>query len=437
MAEGDRILSQQEVDALLSAIDSGEVEVTPQSEAAPRAVPYDFKRPERVTRDQLRALEVFHELLARGFRGALAGMLRAGVDVRVTGVDQLTFLEFINSLPNPTAFAVLSAEPLGGRFILEINPSVAFPVVERLLGSGQVAQDLPERPLTRIEWSLIDTVVARMLKLMEELWAPIAPVAFRVAAREANPRLMQVMSPNESVVSVAMEVAIGEQKGGITLCLPVTAIENHLEKISSHTWLSFRREKAAPGQESAIPRQLEPADVGITAHLSAGAIGLKDLEGARPGDLLLTGHPASAPLLVSLEGRPKFRAAIGRLKEFRAFKVAGRAEEGPVDPRARVAVRKAEDAAAPEKGAVAPSLKEALLRVPVTVSVVLAEKEARVRDVLSLGAGQVLEFSRRADEPLGLVAAGRLLAVGSAVKVGERFGLQVTALRGPSAGEGP
>jgi flagellar motor switch protein FliM len=431
MAEGDRILSQQEVDALLSAIDSGEVEVTPETaEPAPGALPYDFKRPERVPREQLRALETLHELYARGLQSALAGMLRAGVEVRVAAVDQLTYLEFVGSLPNPTAFTVLSAEPLGGSFILEINPSVAFPIVERLLGSGQLGRSQPERPLTRIEWNLVDTVVARALDLMKELWAPIAPVTFRVTAREANPRLMQVLSPNESVVSVTFEVAIGEQKGSMNLCIPVVAIEGHLEGISSHVWLSSRKEASAPGQETAITRQLSPAGVRVTAHLPVEEVELKGLESLRPGDLLVTGHPAAAPLLVSLEGRPKFQASVGRWKDRVALRILGRADEAGAGPRPRAALRRAADPGA-GKGA---TMLDALLQVPLVASAVLAEKTARVRDVLALRPGQVLEFSRRADEPLTLVVGGRLVAEGTAVKIGERFGLQLEALQAPRPG---
>lgn len=437
MAEGDRILSQQEVDALLSAIDSGEVEVTPETaEPAPGAVPYDFKRPERVPREQLRALETLHELYARGLQSALAGMLRAGVEVRVAGVDQLTYLEFVGSLPNPTAFTVLSAEPLGGSFILEINPSVAFPIVERLLGSGQLGRSQPERPLTRIEWNLIDTVVARALDLMKELWAPIAPVTFRVTAREANPRLMQVLSPNESVVSVAFEVAIGGQKGAVNLCIPVVAIEGHLEGISSHVWLSSRKESSAPGQETAITRQLAPAGVRVTAHLPVEEMELRALESLGPGDVLVTGHPAAAPLLVSLEGRPKFRGTVGRWKDRVAVRIEGRADEAGGSPRPRASLRRAPVPPGGGEGK-GGAIREALLRIPLVMSAVLAEKPARVRDVLALRPGQVLEFSRRADEPLSLVAGGRLLAEGTAVKIGERFGLQLEALHGPRPASPP
>lgn len=429
MAEGDRILSQQEVDALLSAIDSGEVEVVAEAEVAPRPVPYDFKRPERVSGDQMRALEALHERYARSLQAALTGMLRAGVEVRVAGVDQLTYLEFVGSLPNPTAFVVLSAEPLPGKFILEINPAIAFPFLERLLGSGQLGRSQPDRSLTRIEWGLLEGVLGRALELLGDLWAPIVPVTFRVTACEANPRLMQVLSPNESVVSVALEVALGGQKGTMNLCMPVVAIEGHLGEITSHVRLSSRGEAGSRGGEGAVSGRLAPAELRVSAHLPEEEVRLGDLEGLRPGDLLRTGRPRTEPVLVSLEGRPKFRASLGRLKEFRAIKVEGRAATEGGAARGGISIQRGEEVPGTGGGGTAPALGASLRGVPLEVSVVLAERVLPVREVLSLGPGRVLEFARRADAPLELRAGPRVLAEGLPVKIGERFGLQLTSLR--------
>ena len=137
MAEGE-VLNQSEVDALLSAIDSGEIELETEDLPQRTAAPYDFKRPERVSRDQLRALETLHEVFARNLQASLSGALRTIVNVKVETVDQLTYSEFIMSLPNPTCFNLISCAPLEGNIILEINPSTVFPIIDRLLG-GQTA----------------------------------------------------------------------------------------------------------------------------------------------------------------------------------------------------------------------------------------------------------------------------------------------------------
>jgi flagellar motor switch protein FliM len=445
MSEADKILSQHEVDALLSAIDSGEVEVTPEAAAAPQAMPYDFKRPERVARDQLRSIETLHDVYARNLQGALSGMLRTVVDVKIASVDQLTFLEFINSLPNPTVFTVLSCEPLEGNFILEVNPIIAFPIIERLLGSGKVGASQPERALTRIEWEIIDRVIARALELMKEVWASIAPVNFRVTAREANPQLMQIFSANEAVVSVVAEVSMGDHKGYMNICLPVMTIEGHMEKISSHSWFSSRKKDRAPSQESTISRQLAPAELVVTTHLPVETLRMKDLETLRVGDCLVTNQPVKAPVLISVEGRPKYIARIGkvnndRYKGFMVLSMVDPARE-PIITQARTAlsVQKAAPAGKgkskktdePASAAPDPAVVENILRVPLVSTVVLAEKTLRVKDILGLKVGDIIEFAKSVDEALPLRSGGRGVAEGTAVKIGEKFGLQVTAVRDP------
>ncbi len=425
MAEGDRILSQQEVDALLSAIDSGEVEVAPQAESAPCAVPYDFRRPDRVPPGKLRDLEMIHEVYARGLQTLLSGMLRAGVEARVSGVDQMSYVEFVGSLPNPTVFAVLSAEPLPGGFVLEIDPSIAFPIIERLLGSCQPGPEQPQRPLTAVEWGVIDRVIAGALDLLGDMWAPAGPVAFRVRAREANPRLVQALGPDESVVSVGIEVSLGGQKGMWNLCIPVAALEGRLESVSSRARVAPAAAVDSQGRETAITRRLAPAGLGVSVHLPVEEIGLGAVVGLRPGDMLLTGHPSHAPVHVSLEGRVKFLAAVGRDRERKAFRVLRRGDEpcGGAPPRASVVKAPAEGEPGGGRSMIGP-----LMRVPLPVAVVVAEKDVAVGEVLGLAPGRILDFPRRADESLGLEAGGRLIGECRAVKVGERFGFRVEAV---------
>lgn len=437
MAESERILSQHEVDALLSAIDSGEVEVTPEQGGGLQTMPYDFKRPERVAREQLRALETLHEVYARNLQSAFSGMLRTMVDVKIASVDQLTFLEFINSLPNPTVFTVLSCEPLEGNFIFEVNPVIAFPIVERLLGSGKVGSSQPERALTPIEWKLMDGVILRALDLLKEVWSTIVPVNFKVSAREANPQLMQIFSANEAVVSVVIEVTMGEHKGYLNICLPVMAIEAYMEKITTHTWFSSRKKDQAPTQEAMISRQLASAELTLAAHLPVETLRLKDLETLRAGDILQLHHPQAAPVMVSVGGRVKYIGKLGSLKDRKAVKVLAGVDPARVSsltpPRPPMDVLRQ---AAPEPvadGAPAPAIVANVLRLPLTATVVLAEKTMRVREVLALKVGEVVEFQKRENEPLSLRAGDHLLATGSAVKIGEKFGLQVMSVLDPRA----
>ncbi len=432
MPDAEKILSQNEVDALLSAIDSGAGEAKP----APSALPYDFRRPTRVPRDQVRALQMLHEGFARNFQAALAGLLRTQVEVRVTGVHQLPLGEFMDSLPRPTALAVLSCEPFEGTFLLEIDPSIACPIIERLLGSARFGGWQQDKPLSTLEWTVLDTVIARALDLMKEAWSSVGSVTFRVLRRESDPMRLQLQNPNEAAVSVVLEVVVGDQRGCLNLAFPVVAVESHLDRLSPSSAIAAKRRDSASPQEGTISKRLADAEVRLGAELQHETMRLEDLEALRPGDLLVTGHPASVPVFLRVEGHPKFLARLGSLKDHKAARVvsplSGGRDVPASPPRPPVEVRKAEGA---ERGAPVgpppPGFVENLLRLPLAAAAVLAEKPMRLKDVLALRSGEILEFPRRADEPLELRAARRVLAHGVAVKVGERFGLRLSSILDP------
>lgn len=324
MAEGD-VLTQNEVDALLSAIGGGEVELSPGEQTARQVVLYDFKRPERVARDQLRAIETLHDVFARNLQASLSGSLRTILDLKISNIDQLTYSEFINSLPNPTCFNVVNCEPLEGSFILEISPSIAFPIFERLLGHGKVSTIHPERPLTDIEWRLLQTVIDRAVQIMREVWENVEKINFRVTARESNPQLVPIMSSNEPVVSVTLEMSMGEHKGFINVCIPVVSIEPLMDKIITHTWFTTKRREAVPSQEAVITRSLAVADVNLVSYLAQTTMTIDELLTLEPGDIVVTEHHKEAPAIVMIEGQPKLFAAPGLFKDHRAIRVTAKA----------------------------------------------------------------------------------------------------------------
>jgi len=432
MADAEKILSQHEVDALLSAIDTGGAE----SKSSPSAVPYDFKRPTRVHHDQIRALQTLHEGFARNLQSALAGLLRTQVEVRVTGVHQLPLSEFMDSLPRPTTLSILACEPFEGAFFLEINPSIACPMIERLLGSARFGAWQQDKALSALEWTVLDTVVARALDLLKDTWSVVGPVSFRAMRRESDPSRVPLQNPNEAAVSVVLEIVVGDQRGCLNLAFPVVAVESQLDRLFPTATGPAKRREAAPGQEGAISRRLSDAEVRVGAELQQETMRLSDLEALRQGDLVVTCHPASAPVFLRVEGHAKFLVRMGSLKDHKAVRIAsalgGGADLPSSPPRPPLEVLKAE----PAGGDVAPvpappGFVENLLHLPIAASAVLAEKSMRLKEVLALRSGEILEFPRRADEPLDLRAARRVLARGVAVRVGERFGLRLTSILDP------
>jgi flagellar motor switch protein FliM len=429
MPDAEKILSQHEVDALLSAIDSGAGE--PKSSAS--ATPYDFKRPARVPHGHMRSLQSLHEGFARHLQSALSALLRTTIEVKVAAVHQIPLAEFMESLPRPTALAVLAAEPFEGNFLLEVNPTIACPMIERLLGSGKFGAWQQDKALSALEWTVMDAVMGRALELLKETWSPVAASAFRVVRRESDPGRIQLQNPNEASVSVVFEIVMGDQRGSLNLAFPVMAIEGHWDRLGTPAAIAARKKDPVPGQESIISRRLAPAEVQITAELQGERMRIRDLETLRPGDVIVTAHPQTAPVLVSVEGHVKYQGKLGSLKDRKAVKILGAGRDsGAAPPRGTLEVLRGEapfEPGAPETPE--PGLVENLLRLPLELSVVLAEKPLRVRELLSLRPGDILEFSRRADDPLELRAARRPLAHGQAVRIGEKFGFRVTSVRDP------
>ncbi|HWC91202.1 MAG TPA: flagellar motor switch protein FliM, partial [Pirellulales bacterium] len=188
------VLSQAEVESLLTAMDAGVTPPAAKRPGGPPAIaakgrdkvsPYDFRRPERVGKEQMRALQTLHEGFGRNFGAALSALLRSIVEVKLTSVDQLTYSEFVFSLENPTCFNLLKADPLEGSLILDINPSVLYPIIDRLLGGGRETGILTRRPLTEIELRLVSRITSLFLEEMRRAWENVLPLDLKVIRVES------------------------------------------------------------------------------------------------------------------------------------------------------------------------------------------------------------------------------------------------------------
>ncbi|HZE99454.1 MAG TPA: FliM/FliN family flagellar motor switch protein [Planctomycetota bacterium] len=419
MPEADKILSQHEVDALLSAIDSG---AGPAAEEA-QTEPYDFRRPSRVPPGPLRVVHSIHESFARELQPVLSGMLLKSVEARLSGVHQLPLGEFVSSLPNPSVLVLLTAAPLEGSFLLSIHPSIAGPLVERMLGAGKLNSAPRERGLSTLEWNVAETLIQRILGALAAAWAPMTPVTFAVAGRESDPQALKVDAVNEPVVVVTLELAMGDQRGSMDVLFPAMAIEPHFARMVPPA--PFSPKKSGEAHPEELSRRLAPAEVELAIHLPPATIRLGDLQGLRPGDYLVTPVPHAGPVRVSIEGRLKFLARLGSLKDRKAAKIVGSAaEEGGGSSGEMTLMRGGE----PGPAAPGPSAREALTQLPLEATVVLGERTMKLQEVLVLKPGDLLSFDRAADEPLELRVSGRTIAEGTAVKIGERFGLRLTSL---------
>jgi len=335
------ILDQSEIDALLAAVESGEVEEEASTSQifsrarrdmdAVEIRPYDFKRPERVSKDQMRALQTLHESFARNFGASLSGFLRTIVEVKVASCEQMTYSEFISSLPNPTSFNLIQAEGLDGQMCLEISPLIIYPIIDRLLGGTSQDLFIPQRPMTLIETRLISNVTTRGLEALSEAWAGVQDLRFDISASESNPQLVQIVPPNEVVVVVGFELKMSNRAGTMNLCIPYNVIEPVMEELSAQSWFALARHQRSVETEQQIGTSLGGAALTITGLLAETTITLRELATLSPGDLITTGKPARSEVMLCVENEKKFLARIGQHKGARAVKVVR-----PVTPGDRV-----------------------------------------------------------------------------------------------------
>ncbi|GMU19922.1 MAG: flagellar motor switch protein FliM [Phycisphaerae bacterium] len=328
------VLDQAEVDALLSAVDAGAATAAPppdvfvRTHRRPQEIrTYDFKRPERVSKDQMRSLEAIHESFARNFGASLSGFLRTIVEVRVATIEQLTYSEFIHSLPNPTCFNLLNATPLEGQLCLEISPLIIYPIIDRLLGGSNAEMFIPQRPLTAIEWRLVKRITDRAVINFTEVWANLVPVKFELAETESNPHLVQIVAPNEVVVVIGLELKMGSRAGTMTLCIPFNVIEPVMGKLATQSWLAYQRKAASHQQREQLATHLRSAEVNLRAFLAATTITVHDLIRLKPGDIIPTPKLANSELVLQVEDRSKFAGRLYQHKGLRCIRLTRLAEQ--------------------------------------------------------------------------------------------------------------
>jgi flagellar motor switch protein FliM len=327
------VLDQSEVDALLAAVDSGAVATESPSSTAPQQVfgskgranvevqVYDFKRPERVSKDQMRALEALHEGFGRNFGAALSGYLRTIIEVSVAHIEQLTYSEFIHSLPNPTCFNLLKSDQLDGQLCLEISPLIIYPIIDRLLGGSNADLFIPQRPLTQIEQRLVQRITDRAMHFLSEAWTNLTPVTFQLHDFESNPQLVQIVPPNETVVVVGFELKMGNRAGTMSLCIPYNVIEPIMGVLAAQNWFSYQKKGNQEDSQRKLTRNLSGAKVEARAFLAQTSIKLSELMNLQVGDIITTEKESTHDVLLQVEGRNKFLGQLGQYRGARAIRI--------------------------------------------------------------------------------------------------------------------
>lgn len=294
-------------------------ENTGEDDPARRALPYDFRRPDRIAKDQLRAIHVLHENFARGLASSLSAYLRAYVVVNLVSVEQLSFVEFSQCLPSPTCVVSLAMKPFEGNALLEMNPALVFPILEMLLGGTGKTTARMNREVTEIEQSVLDGLYRIVLNDLKNAWQQVTTMQFAIENFETEPQLLQILAPNEAVVAISMEVRIGENAGMMNIGIPSIIVKMLRQKFDQQ-W-SVRKTQATEDEHQRLFKLIKPSQINTEARLQGPKLRVLDLLRIEEGQILAFDFPTGHDLDFLVNGKLKFRGHVVSTGRKRAFKV--------------------------------------------------------------------------------------------------------------------
>ena len=326
----NEVLSQDEIDQLLQAISSGESEsddFKPVNDTR-RIKIYDFKRPDKFSKEQIRTVSNMHESFARLTTTSLSAQLRTLVHVHVASVDQLTYEEFIRSIPTPTTLAVINMDPLKGNAVLEIAPEITFIMIDRLFGGSGDTGGKVNRDLTDIEQSVMEGIIVRILANMREAWTQVIDLRPRLQQIETNPQFAQIVPPNEMVILVTLEIKIGEEAGMMNICIPYITIEPIVSKLSTSFYFSSVRRGSTTQYLGTLKEKLSDVEMETVAEVGSIDVPIRDVLNLRVGDVIrLTNVRVSDPLVLSVGNQKKFYCQPGIVGKKMAVQVIGKIKD--------------------------------------------------------------------------------------------------------------
>ncbi|GAV22586.1 flagellar motor switch protein FliM [Carboxydothermus pertinax] len=313
--ESKEVLSQEEIDSLIAALASGNIEkITQEKKEEVRYRKYDFRRPNKFSKENLRTLHLIHDNYARLISNFLTGYLRTNISVKVASVDQATYEDFLVSVPTPTLITTFRLHPLKGSMVMETNLQFIFPIISLLFGgSGDMPPEI--RELTDIELAVVKKLNYRLLENLTQSWMDIIQVEPEIESMENNPRLHQVLSPNEIVAIITFTTEILNNKGLINLCLPFEVLDPLLAKLSASYWFSH----AADADREAFARHMEnflaQSELMITAVLGETDLRVRDFLKVEPGDIIVLNKRLDEELELLIEDQALFKVQPGRLDD--------------------------------------------------------------------------------------------------------------------------
>jgi len=316
------VLSQQEIDKLLSGINSGAIEEEQLTAIGKEreVQDYDFRRPTRVSKDQLKTIRTLHESFAEIFGFYLASKLQTMVTIDLLAVDQLRYSEYVLSISNPSCVYIVDIKETEGRAVLELSPELVFTSVERLLGGNGTASMQP-RPVTRIEQKIMEPVVKQALERLSTAWKPIYELTFTLSGFESNPDFVQIAPASEIVIVISFEIKIREESFMMNLCYPSFSLEDVIARLNAQFFSmgSTRKEKDKATRK--IKTHLGRTQMEVRAVLGTAQITLRELLELEAGDVLRLETELDDDVKVLVGNREKFHGRPGLIDDRLSIKI--------------------------------------------------------------------------------------------------------------------
>jgi flagellar motor switch protein FliM len=316
------VLSQSEIDELLAAISTGTVtaEDLHTEQVQKKTKIYDFKRPDKFSKDQIRTLQMIHENFARLLNTYLSAHLRTMINIEIASVDQTTYEEFIRSLPSPSVIGIFQLPPLKGNAVFEMNPALVFAMIDRLFG-GVGGSFNKTRALTDIEEAIISRVVAKALEQLQEAWKQVIEIDPHLETIESNPQFTQVVPPSDMVVIITLQAKIMQTEGLMTLCIPYLILEPIMSKLTTTFWVAASANKRDVTETCALKKRLIQTPVPVSVILGTASIKVQELMSLAPGDVLPLDSRYDGELSFVVGQKEKFKCRPGLAGKHMAVQV--------------------------------------------------------------------------------------------------------------------
>ncbi len=315
------VLSQNEIDNLLKALNSGELDVEEIKNSEEKQVKnYDFARPSKFSKEHLRTLEIIFEHFGRLLATNLPAYLRKSVNVEIVNSEVVIYSEFSNALSNPVLLSVVNMSPLSGNVIMEMASNLGFAIVDRLLGGAGNALD-KEREFSEIELTILERIFSICVNLLREPWENVVKITPRLERIETNSQFAQIISPSETIAIITMNIKIGDVEGLMNICLPFATLEPVMDKLNTKYWFSNMQEKDAHTYEDTIETNIAKAKVPIKAVLGNSKISVQDFVNLQVGDIIRIDRKVDQELEVYVGNIKKFMALPGYFEDKYAVRV--------------------------------------------------------------------------------------------------------------------